>query len=223
MRCLALKDRFISLIDQGLRVSLGGADAIERTQRPIPAPIMTQSATDTPDSASLSPAEAQLSAKLMRINHAGEVAAQALYFGQALMAQSEELREFLRRAAREEGDHLYWCAERLSDLNARPSYLTPLWFFGSAAIGVLAASRSDAISLGFINETERQVEGHINHHLERLPVNDFASRAVLEQMRSDEAQHASDARERGASGLPVIIQKLMTQVSKVMTFTAGRI
>jgi len=213
VRRLSFTDRLISLLDQGLRVSLAGSEAITRTHRPSPA---TSCPTLTAD-------DARQSQQLMRVNHAGEVAAQALYYGQALAASDPEVVSFLMNAAAEEGDHLHWCATRLSELDTHPSRLTPLWFLGSAAIGVLAGLRSDAVSLGFIDETERQVEGHINHHLERLPTADTASREILEQMKSDEATHARHARERGGAALHPRTRKIMGQVSKVMTITAARL
>jgi 3-demethoxyubiquinol 3-hydroxylase len=213
MRHLNFRDKLITLIDQGLRVSLGGSDAIHRTHRPSPARA----------NPTLNSTETRQSQRLMRVNHAGEVAAQALYYGQALVATTPEVSDFLLQAAAEEGDHLHWCAERLEQLGTRPSALTPFWFMGSAAIGVMAGLRSDAVSLGFIDETERQVEGHINAHLERLPAADTASRDILEQMKWDEASHAAHARERGAHALTPFTQRLMQRVSKVMTATAARI
>jgi 3-demethoxyubiquinol 3-hydroxylase len=195
-------------------VSLGGAEAIDRSQRPTPARSPQEP---------LSAADALQSARLMRVNHAGEVAAQALYFGQALVAKAPATQAFLQAAAKEEGDHLYWCAKRLTELNARPSLLTPVWFAGAAIIGILAASRSDAVSLGFIDETERQVEGHIDRHLARLPQADHPSRDILLQMKLDEAAHAREARERGSQPLSPVVQRVMTGVSKVMTLTASRI
>ena len=156
----------------------------------------------------------------MRVNHAGEVAAQALYHGQALVARDPALREFLLHAAREEGDHLAWCEHRLAALGARPSLLGPLWYAGSFGIGLLAGLGGDSLSLGFIAETERQVEGHLTEHLERLPPADAASRAVLEQMRSDEARHGHDAQARGGTELPAPLPRLMRAVSRIMSRTA---
>jgi ubiquinone biosynthesis monooxygenase Coq7 len=156
----------------------------------------------------------------MRVNHAGEVAAQALYRGQALVARDPEVREFLLAAAREEGDHLVWCAARLEALGARTSVLDPLWYAGSVAIGALAGLAGDRISLGFISETERQVEGHIDAHLERLPPDDAASRAILDQMKADEIRHGRHARERGGAELPLPLRALMRVTAKVMTTSA---
>ena len=156
----------------------------------------------------------------MRVNHAGEVAAQALYHGQALVARDRAVREFLLHAAREEGDHLAWCERRLTALGARPSLLNPFWYAGSFGNGALAGLAGERLSLGFISETERQVEGHLTEHLERLPLADAASRAVLEQMRSDEARHGADAKTRGGDELPAPLPRLMRLVSRVMTRTA---
>jgi 3-demethoxyubiquinol 3-hydroxylase len=156
----------------------------------------------------------------MRVNHAGEVAAQALYHGQALVAGDPEVRAFLLGAAREEGDHLTWCAQRLAALHSRPSLLNPLWFGGAVAIGALAGLAGDRISLGFICETERQVEGHLDEHLARLPADDSTSRAILEQMKADETRHGAHALERGGSALPWPIPALMRVAAKVMTGSA---
>jgi ubiquinone biosynthesis monooxygenase Coq7 len=156
----------------------------------------------------------------MRVNHAGEVAAQALYHGQALVARDPEVRAFMLEAAREEGDHLAWCRERLVALGSRPSLLDPAWYAGSLAIGALAGLAGDALSLGFIRETERQVEGHLEEHLVRLPAADGASRAILEQMRTDEIAHGAHAEGRGAREQPAPLKGLMRLTSKVMTATA---
>jgi ubiquinone biosynthesis monooxygenase Coq7 len=171
----------------------------------------------------LTPDERRHVAGLMRVNHAGEVAAQALYYGQALVARDEATREHLLEAAREEGDHLEWCAERLATLDSRPSVLNPLWFAGSVAIGAAAGLVGDAVSLGFVVETERQVETHLDDHLERLPQDDAASRAILEQMRADEVRHGRDALDRGGAELPAPVRALMRLTSRVMTTTAYRL
>ncbi len=210
-------DRLIGVIDQGLRTTLAGRDAIGGSGRPTPAPAPA-AAGETP--AALEPAQARVAAALMRVNHAGEVAAQALYHGQALVARDAQVREFLLAAAREEGDHLIWCAARLEALGSRPSLLNPLWYAGSVAIGALAGLAGDAISLGFITETERQVEGHIDSHLERLPAADAASRAVLEQMKADEVRHGTHAQERGGRELPAPLPQLMRLTAQVMTKSA---
>lgn len=156
----------------------------------------------------------------MRVNHAGEVAAQGLYHGQALTADKESIRATMRRAAREEGDHLAWCRERLDELGSRPSLLNPLWYAGAVAIGALAGRLGDSVSLGFMAETERQVEGHLDGHLQRLPEGDGRSRAILAQMKTDEVAHGRTAMEQGAARLPLPVRTLMTLASKVMTRTA---
>ncbi len=175
-------------------------------------------AADLP--ADLSGADRRKSAALMRVNHAGEVAAQALYHGQALGARSPTTRALLLRAAQEESDHLAWCEARLAELGSRTSLLNPLWYAGSFAIGALAAVFGDEASLGFVRETERQVEGHLDEHLSRLPADDARSRAILQAMREDERRHAANARSAGAIGLPVPVQALMRQTARVMTRTA---
>jgi ubiquinone biosynthesis monooxygenase Coq7 len=156
----------------------------------------------------------------MRVNHAGEVAAQALYHGQALTARSESTRTLLLKAAREEEDHLAWCEQRLRELDSQPSRLNPLWYAGSFAIGVVAGALGDRTSLGFVAETERQVERHIDGHLNRIATEDKRSRAVLEAMRNDEISHGSHAREAGAAELPSPIRDLMRHTARVMTRTA---
>jgi ubiquinone biosynthesis monooxygenase Coq7 len=160
------------------------------------------------------------SAGLMRVDHAGEVAAQALYHGQALTARSPRLRRAMQRAAVEENDHLGWCRERLEELGARPSRLDPLWYLGSLAMGVGAGLAGDRVSLGFLAETEHQVVAHLDDHLERLPPDDSRSRAILEQMRADEGEHATAAEANGALPLPGVIRALMRRVAQVMTRTA---
>jgi ubiquinone biosynthesis monooxygenase Coq7 len=156
-------------------------------------------------------------AGLMRVNHAGEVSAQALYHGQALMARSAATREYLLQAAAEEGDHLAWCERRLTELGARTSLLNPLWYAGSFAIGAGAAALSDRLSLGFVAETERQVEGHLAEHLERLPREDLRSRRILETMQQEEVAHAHAARSRGAGELPPLVRAGMKMTSQLMT------
>jgi len=173
-----------------------------------------------PDPPALEEAERRHVAGLMRVNHAGEIAAQALYHGQALMARGGDTRAFLLRAAAEEGDHLAWCEQRLGELGARPSLLNPFWYAGSFAIGAAAAALSDALSLGFVAETERQVEGHLALHLERLPANDLRSRRILETMQVDEVGHAQQATRAGARELPAPIRAAMRLASQVMTRTA---
>jgi ubiquinone biosynthesis monooxygenase Coq7 len=159
----------------------------------------------------------------MRVNHAGEVAAQALYHAQALFARDPEVREFMLNAAREETDHLAWCETRLRELGGRPSVLKPLWYAGSFGIGTLAALLGDRASLGFVAETERQVEGHLRGHLDRLPSADARSRAIVEAMRHDEAGHGHQAQSAGGARLPGPVRDLMLQTAWVMTHTAYRI
>jgi ubiquinone biosynthesis monooxygenase Coq7 len=154
------------------------------------------------------------------VNHAGEIAAQALYQGQALVARNPRVRDALLSAGREETDHLAWTQQRLTELHSRPSLLDPLWYAGSFAIGVAAGLAGDRASLGFIEETERQVEGHLDGHLEQLPPNDTRSRAIVEQMRTDEIAHGRKAHELGASELPLPVRKLMHLTSRVMTRSA---
>jgi ubiquinone biosynthesis monooxygenase Coq7 len=157
------------------------------------------------------------SAGLMRVNHAGEIAAQGLYRGQAALSRSRSTRQFMQRAANEEGDHLAWCEDRLRELDSRPSVLNPLWYLGSFAIGAAAAALGDHLSLGFVMETERQVEGHLASHLDRLPPEDQRSRQIVEQMKTDEASHAQAARSAGAARLPGPIPTLMRYAARVMT------
>lgn len=171
----------------------------------------------------LSDAERTHAAGLMRINHVGEVCAQALYCGQAAVARDPQTRAHLLEAAAEETDHLAWCADRLTELDAKPSIFNPLWYGGSFAIGVLAGLRGDGYNLGFVVETERQVEAHLAEHLETLPAQDDRSRAILSQMKDDEARHGSNALQAGARELPTPIPQAMAMASKVMKFVAYRL
>jgi ubiquinone biosynthesis monooxygenase Coq7 len=167
--------------------------------------------------------ERQHSAGLMRINHVGEVCAQALYCGQAAVARDPATREHLLEAAQEETDHLAWCADRLRELDSRPSLLNPIWYAGSFAIGALAGLRGDGWNLGFVVETERQVEAHIDEHLDSLPAADARSRAILEVMKADEARHADNAEAAGARVLPMPVPTLMAAASKLMKAVAYRL
>ncbi len=162
-------------------------------------------------------------AGLMRINHTGEVCAQALYVGQAAVARDEATRAQLLAAAQEETDHLAWCAERLEELHSRPSLLNPLWYAGSYAIGLAAGLRGDGWNLGFVVETERQVEAHLEEHLQTLPSEDRRSRAILETMKTDEARHADHAEQAGARVLPPPIPRLMALASSIMKAVAYRL
>jgi ubiquinone biosynthesis monooxygenase Coq7 len=171
----------------------------------------------------LEDAERRHAAGLMRINHVGEVCAQALYSGQAAVARDEAIRADLLAAAAEETDHLAWCAERLDELGSRPSLLNPVWYAGSYAIGLLAGLRGDGWNLGFVVETERQVEAHLEEHLQTLPEADLRSRAILRQMKADEARHADHAEQAGARILPQPIPSLMAAASKLMKAVAYRL
>lgn len=204
-------DQWITAADRGLR-TLAGA---HRAQRPSPA-AGQPAATMTPEAKVLAGA-------LMRVNHVGEVCAQALYQAQALTARTPETRAQMLEAAQEEVDHLAWTEQRLHALGARPSLLNPLWYAGSFAIGLVAGRLGDAQSLGFVAETERQVEAHLARHLERLPTEDTASRTVVAQMQADEAQHARNAEASGAAALPWPARQAMRLAAKVMTTTAHRI
>lgn len=165
----------------------------------------------------LSNVEKKHVAGLMRVNHAGEVCAQALYQGQALTAKLESVKEKMQKAAEEEIDHLAWCEERLIELDSFPSYLNPLWFFGSFFIGAVAGILGDKWSLGFVAETERQVGQHLKNHLALLPLQDLKTKAIIEQMYEDETKHANEAVNAGGSELPNIVKKIMSLASRVMT------
>lgn len=171
---------------------------------------------DQPNNAS----ERRLSGALMRVNHVGEICAQALYEGQAAVTADPALEREFRSAAREEGDHLAWTRERLRELGARPSLLNPLWYAGAFTLGVMAARAGDRISLGFMAETERQVEAHLARHLDRLPASDERSRAIVAAMQEDEARHAESARRLGGVEMPGPIRALMRAAAKAMTTTA---
>ena len=206
-------DAWIGATDRALRALFAPAHA----SRPAPQPT---AAVAEDGAAGLSPDERRRAAALMRVNHAGEIAAQALYHGQAIVARSEATRTMLLDAAREESDHLAWCEGRLKELQSRPSLLNPLWYAGSFFIGALAALAGDRASLGFVVETERQVEGHLDEHLGRLPRGDLRSRAIVQQMRTDEAAHGANARAAGAMELPGPIRALMRHTARIMTGTA---
>ncbi len=171
----------------------------------------------------LDEAERRHAAGLMRINHVGEVCAQALYIGQAAVARDERTRAQLLAAAQEETDHLAWCADRLRELDSRPSLLNPVWYAGSYAIGLAAGLRGDGWNLGFVVETERQVEAHLVEHLQTLPAADARSRAILAVMKEDEARHADHAAAAGAKTLPQPIPTLMAAASKLMKRVAYRV
>lgn len=171
----------------------------------------------------LSPEEARLSGALMRVNHAGEICAQALYQGQGLTARSQRIRRAMQQASDEENDHLAWCQARLDELGEHRSRLTPVWFMGSFTLGSLAGAFGDRWSLGFLAETERQVVRHLDGHLKRLPAGDARSRRIVEQMKIDEGRHASHAISAGGRELPGFVKKAMHAVSRIMTTAAARI
>ena len=204
-------DRVLSAVDAGLR-TLSGASQASRTCPVAP--------THAPSIEALSAADRRLSGALMRVNHVGEVCAQALYQAQALGTKDAALKQKLLHAAQEETDHLAWTQQRLNELGAHPSWLNPLWYAGSFAIGYAAARAGDAVSLGFVVETERQVERHLAGHLDALPAADLASRAIVNQMKADEARHARDAEAAGAQPLPAPARWLMRGAAKLMTSTA---
>lgn len=211
VRTLTPFDQLIAKLERALEAATGSPVA----QRPSPATRVMEA--DMDDS------ERRRAAGLMRINHTGEVCAQALYLGQAALARHADTRDHLLHAAGEETDHLAWCAARLKELESRPSLLNPLWYAGSYAIGAAAALAGDALSLGFVMETERQVEAHLQDHLEKLPLADGRSRAVLTQMQADEARHALEAEQHGGVDLPFPLPKLMALSSMVMKTIAYRI
>lgn len=211
-------DRWLIAADNSLRTLSGVAHA----SRPMPGEA-DHRPDHWPDEATLSDAERRLSGALMRVNHVGEVCAQALYEAQALSTRDPVLHAQLRDAARDETDHLAWTAQRLHALGDRPSLLNPLWYLGSFAIGLAAGRVGDAWSLGFVVETERQVEQHLAGHLDRLPAGDSASRAVVAQMKADEARHADWAESQGAAPLPAPVRGLMRVAARVMTHTAHRL
>lgn len=200
-------------------VLLNAADSALRTLFAKPraarnCPTLPAQATE------LSVSDKALAGALMRVNHVGEVCAQALYASQALSTRNPALREQFIEASRQEGDHLAWTRERLDELGAKPSLFNPLWYAGAFGLGLLAGRLGDKASLGFVMETERQVEAHLASHLERLPEGDHASRAIVAQMRDDEARHAQEAEGAGAFELPASVKALMRASAKVMTTTA---
>jgi ubiquinone biosynthesis monooxygenase Coq7 len=205
-------DIFFSTLDNALRTVF----AKHHAQRPNPAQHI--------NTVSLTEAERTEAGALMRVNHVGEVCAQALYASQALATRNPQLKAHFRQASNEETDHLAWTEARLADLGARPSLLNPLWYAGAFGLGYVAGKLGgDALSLGFVVETERQVEAHLQEHMHRLPMADLASRAVVDQMQQDEAQHAADAQKAGAVPLPKPVMQAMKLVAKVMTTVAHRI
>lgn len=207
-RHMRRSDRWLTQFDQALRTLVPGSMGASR-----PRPGQEQ----TPP---LSVQEARHVAGLMRVNHSGEVCAQALYQGQALTARLPRVREEMRQAALEEQDHLNWCEARLSELGSHPSLLNPLWYGMSFALGAAAGLAGDEYSLGFVAETEKQVMAHLSDHLQQLPESDQSTRALLQQMHDDEAHHRDQALAAGGKALPAPVQGLMSVVSKVMTRTS---
>ncbi len=208
---LSAFDQLIAAADRALRTLAADPQA----SRANPA-----SALEAPGATSLSERDRREAAALMRVNHVGEVCAQAMYDAQALAARSPALREQFVRAAHEEADHLAWTQQRIAALGGRTSLLNPLWYAGAFAIGAAAARLGDRVSLGFLAETERQVEQHLQNHLERLPEADIESRAIVEQMRHEEAEHADSAVQRGGATLPLPARWAMRLAARVMTKTA---
>jgi ubiquinone biosynthesis monooxygenase Coq7 len=209
-----LLDPLIAELDVALQVLGGGVTAA----RPNPAgPKVAES------DAGLDAAAKRHAAGLMRVNHVGEVCAQALYRGQAAAIPSQESAEFFLEAAAEEVDHLGWCSQRLRELDSRPSLLNPIWYAGSFALGMLASRAGSAQSMGFMAETERQVEAHLEGHLNELPVADVRSRAIVQKMKQDEAKHRVSAEHRGAQVLPKPLRSVMRLMASMMTKTAYKI
>jgi ubiquinone biosynthesis monooxygenase Coq7 len=215
-------DRFISEFDIALRAIAGGANY----KRPIPGIDINIDLNDKQALTSdinMSANERAHAAGLMRVNHVGEVCAQALYQSQKVFAKDPQTRALLDEAAGEEMDHMAWCEERLKELDSRPSLLNPIWYLGSFGMGLLAGLAGDRWSLGFVAETEKQVERHLDHHLEKLPITDHRSRAIVRQMREDEIEHGATALSAGGQELPVPIKTAMAGISKIMTSTAYKI
>jgi ubiquinone biosynthesis monooxygenase Coq7 len=210
-RHYTLLDRLLIPADQTLRTLFASHVAA----RPNP----SETVPETPEIAD-NEAARRHTAALMRINHSGEVAAQALYQGQAFVSRAAATRDSLMEAAREETDHLAWCAERIRQLGGRTSVLNPLWYAGSFTIGALAGLAGDRISLGFVAETERQVVEHLDGHLQRLPAEDQRTRAIIQQMSADEQRHGHNATQAGGAELPGPVRALMKLTAKVMTRTA---
>lgn len=212
MRRYSLLDRFINEADRALRTIAPNAT---QAHRPSPGVPHGESA--------LSEEERRHAAGLMRVNHTGEVCAQALYQGQALTARLPEVRAEMEQAAREEEDHLAWCEQRVTELGSHTSYLNPLWYAMSFGIGAAAGMAGDKWSLGFVAETERQVCDHLQGHMDRVPLQDEKTRAIIVQMHHDEAEHMQMALKAGAAPLPAPVKHLMAAVARVMTTAAYRL
>ncbi|MEO0423405.1 MAG: 2-polyprenyl-3-methyl-6-methoxy-1,4-benzoquinone monooxygenase [Pseudomonadota bacterium] len=216
---LTLADRLLVLGDRFLR-QVAGPTAADATTTPTASGRPVPQGEPADPQFELSAREHELAIRLMRVNHAGEVAAQALYQGQAATARDPQIRAHMVAAGEEERDHLEWCEVRLQELGGATSALAPLWYLGSLAIGATAGASGDRWSLGFVAETERQVEEHLSEHLARLPAGDARSRAILEQMQADEVRHGAEAMAAGGSELPGPVRGVMRQVAKVMTRAA---
>jgi 3-demethoxyubiquinol 3-hydroxylase len=210
-RRLSLADRLIREIDRGLRT----VAAANVAARPNPAGAAPETVAET--------AARRHAAGLMRVNHAGEIAAQALYHGQALTARDPKTRRALLEAARDETDHLAWCEQRVRELDSHTSLLSPVWYAGAFAIGAITGLAGDRTSLGFVAETEKQVVEHLESHLHELPENDERSRRIVEQMRSDEERHGSEAKDAGGRELPRPVRELMRRTARIMTRAAYRV
>ena len=215
----AMQDRQLTPLD---RLLVGANNALRTIAAPAGRPTRRNPATDIAET-DLSDEQKTHAAGLMRVNHAGEVAAQALYQGHAMVARDPQIEEQMQHAANEEFDHLAWCEQRLSELDSRPSFLSPLWYSGAFAIGAASGILGDRWSLGFIAETEKQVCAHLDSHLDQLPDEDDKSRAIVRQMRDEEEEHGANAIEAGAADLPAPLQRLMRLTAKVMTKTAYRL
>lgn len=214
-----MHDRHLTPLD---RLLAGANNALRTIAAPAGRPARENPAADIPDT-ELDRAQKRHAAGLMRVNQAGEVAAQGLYQGHAAVARDPAIEQQMQRAANEEFDHLAWCEQRLDELDAGPSKLSPIWYAGAFAIGAASGVLGDKWSLGFIAETERQVCAHLDSHLDRLPIEDAKSRAIVKQMRDEEEEHGENAIDAGAAALPEPIQRLMQLTAKVMTSTAYRI
>lgn len=211
-RELTAADRLVVNLDQALRTLFGRPLVTERAN-----PAETCEHSELPEQ------QQEHVMRLMRINHTGEVCAQALYQGQALTARRPEVRRAMQRSAAEENDHLAWCEERVEELGGRLSLLNPLWYAGSFALGAAAGVAGDKWSLGFVMETEKQVEGHLEEHLAQVPESDCRTRAILEQMKADEIRHGRKAKAHGGAELPAPVKGAMKLMSKLMTTTVYRL
>jgi 3-demethoxyubiquinol 3-hydroxylase len=207
---MSFLDDFATIADTALRT----LNTTPRGSRPCPRPA-------TEDQ--LSASDKARAGELMRVNHVGEVCAQAMYSAQGLVARNPALKEQFAQAGKDEMDHLAWTSQRLKELGTRPSFLNPVWYAGAFAIGLMAGRAKDSISLGFVCETEKQVEQHLDKHLNKLPVGDATSRAILTQMCADEAKHAREANQAGAEPLPAAIRLAMRMAAKLMTTSATKI